>query len=176
LKRKWQHWVILSSQSGIGWNEETELYDFYDYVWDNLNKSHPKIIWHKTHVMPLRDLIGTILHDVQANGEESVSLNKPTLIDPRLHTIDAAQALSTASPAPSLVLKPSKTPYNKSKKRTRVDTADNSDNDGTLPLAAKKIDLGAALMGLSEEMAKGRKAKEEYLTVHKKALKLLEKE
>jgi hypothetical protein len=176
LKRKWQHWVILSGQSGIGWNEETELYDFYDYVWDNLNKSHLKIIWYKTHVMPLRDLIGTILHDVQANGEESVSLNKPTLIDPRLYTIDAAQALSTASPAPSLVLKPSKTPYNKSKKRTRVDTADNSDNDGTLPLAAKKIDLGAAFMGLSEEMAKGRKAKEEHLTVHKKALKLLEKE
>jgi hypothetical protein len=99
-------------------------------------------------VIPLRDLIGTILHDIQANREESVSLNKPTLIDPRLYTIDAAQVLSIVSPALSLVLKPSKTRYNKSKKRTRVDIANDSDNDGTLPLAVKKIDLGAALMGL----------------------------
>jgi hypothetical protein len=175
LKRKWQHWVILSGQSGIGWVEETELYDFFDYVWDNLNKSHPKIIWHKTHVMPLRDLIGTILHDVQANGEESVSLNRPTLIDPRLYAIDTAQASSIASPAPSFVSKPSKMLYNKSKKRTRVDTADDSD-DGTLAPAIKKVDLGAALMSLSEDMAMGRKAREEHLTVHKKALKLLEKE
>ena len=50
------------------------MYDFFDYVWDNLNnKSHPKIIWHKTHVMPLRDLVSTILHDVQTNEEESVT-------------------------------------------------------------------------------------------------------
>ena len=175
LKRKWQHWVILSGQSGIRWVEETKLYNFFNYVWDNLNKSHLKIIWHKTHVMPLRDLIGTILHDVQANREESVSLNKPTLIDPRLYAIDAARASSTASPAPSLGFNPSKTSYNKGKKRTRVNAANNLD-DGTLTPAAKKVDLGAALIGLSEEMARGRKAKEEHLTVHKKALKLLEKE
>jgi hypothetical protein len=37
------------------------------------------------------------------------------------------------------------------------------------------VDLGAALMSLLEEMAIGRKAREEHLTVHKKALKLLEK-
>jgi hypothetical protein len=127
-------------------------------------------------MMPLRDLIGTILHDVQANREESVSLNKPTLIDLQLYTIDTAQASSTVLPAPSLVLKPSKTPYNKSKKRLQVNTADDSDNDSTLTLAAKKVDLRAALIGLSEEIARGRKAKEEHLTVYKKVLKLLEKE
>jgi hypothetical protein len=174
LKRKWQHWVILSNQSGIGWVEETELYDFFDYVWDSLNKSYPKIIWHKTHVMPFRDLIGAILHDVQANGEESISLNVPTPIDPRLWAMDATRSSATTSPAPSSVSKTAKTPYNKSKKRTWVDTGDDSD-DGTLAPAAKKVvDLAGALAGLSEEMARGRKAKEAYLTTQQKAIKLLE--
>jgi Myb/SANT-like DNA-binding protein len=187
LKRKWQHWVILSNQSGIGWIEETELYDFYDYVWEGLNKAHPKIIWHKTHVMPLRDLIGAILHDVQANGGESLSLNIPTPIDPRLWALDAAQASSTASPAPSSASKASKTLYNKSKKRAWVDTGDDSE-DATpalvaLPVVKKvmvnnnnKVDIGVALSGLSEELGKARRAKELYQTTQQKAIKLLEQE
>jgi hypothetical protein len=32
FKKKWSHWMILLAQSGIGFNKETELYDFYDYV------------------------------------------------------------------------------------------------------------------------------------------------
>src|SRR5437667_7871526 len=80
IKRKWSHWVFLSKQSGIGFNPDTELFEAYEYVWDNLNKAHPKIIWHKTHVMPFRDIIRYILHDVQANGKGAVTLEEPTLI------------------------------------------------------------------------------------------------
>jgi hypothetical protein len=35
--------MFLSKQSGIGFNPDTELYEAPDYVWDSLNKSHPKI-------------------------------------------------------------------------------------------------------------------------------------
>jgi hypothetical protein len=84
LKAKWAHWVFLSKQSGAGFNEDTELYEFYDYVWDSLNCSYPKIIWHKTYIMLFRDRIGYILYDVQARGEDALSLEAPTLIDPRL--------------------------------------------------------------------------------------------
>ncbi len=60
--------------------------------------------------------------------------------------------------------KTAKTLYNKSKKRIRVNTGDNSDN-GTLALAVKKVvDLVGALIGLLEEIARGRKVKEVYLT------------
>jgi hypothetical protein len=180
LKRKWLHWIILSKQSGIGWVEEKELYDFDDYIWEGLSKSYPKIIWHKAHVMPFRDLIGAILHDVQANGEESIALVPSILIDPRLYAIDTAQLSSASSPTPSTSSKVSKTLYNRSKKRPLAETGDDSDDSTLAPVPKKvivnKVDLGAALQGLSEEMARGRIAKEEHLTVHKKALKLLEKE
>jgi hypothetical protein len=175
LKRKWHHWIILSKQSRIGWVEENELYDFFDYVWEGLNKSYPKIIWHKTHVMPFRDLIGSILHDVQANGEESFSFNKPTTIDPRLRAMDTARSSATESPDPSFVSRTAKTLYNKSKKRPYTEPTNDSEDD-TLAPAPKRVDLAGALIGLSEEMARGRKAKEEHLTNHQKALKLLEKE
>jgi hypothetical protein len=44
FKAKWAHWKDLSEMSGFGWNEEKELYEAHDYVWDALNKSHPSII------------------------------------------------------------------------------------------------------------------------------------
>ncbi len=64
IKGKWAHWKFLGEQSGFGWNEETELYEAYDYVWTALNTAHPGIIWHKTHVMSYRETISLILHDV----------------------------------------------------------------------------------------------------------------
>jgi Myb/SANT-like DNA-binding domain len=187
LKRKWQHWVVLSNQSGIGWNEETELYDFYDYVWEGLNKAYPKIIWHKTHVMPLRDLIGAILHDVQANGSESFSLNILTPIDPRLLALDTTRVSSIVSPASSSASKAPKTIYNKSKKRAWFDTSDDLEDDTLAPVALpvgkkiivndnNKVDIGAALSELSKELGRARKAKELYQTTQQKAIILLEQE
>src|SRR5256885_16796146 len=100
--------------------------------------------------MPFRDLIRAILQDVQANREESISLNVPTPINPRLWAMDAACLSATTSPAPSSVSRTAKTPYNKSKKCTRVSTGDDLDNS-TLALAAKKVvDLAGALTGLLE--------------------------
>jgi hypothetical protein len=52
LKEKWKHWVILSEQSGFGWDNIKERYEADDYVWENLNKFYPRIIWHKTYIMP----------------------------------------------------------------------------------------------------------------------------
>src|SRR5271156_3396849 len=60
FKAKWSHWKFLGEQSGFGWNEELELYEAYDYVWNGLNNAHPGIIWHKTHIMPFRDSISMI--------------------------------------------------------------------------------------------------------------------
>jgi hypothetical protein len=82
LKAKWAYWTFLSKQSGAGFNENTELYEFYDYVWESLNRSHPKIIWHKTHIMPFREMISYILSDVQANGDGAFSLAEATLSIP----------------------------------------------------------------------------------------------
>jgi hypothetical protein len=32
LKGKWAYWKVLGDQSGFGWNEESELYEAYNYV------------------------------------------------------------------------------------------------------------------------------------------------
>jgi hypothetical protein len=174
FKKKWGHWMILSAQSGVGFNEETELYEFYDYVWMSLNKVNPDLIWHKTHIMPFRDEISTILHNVQANGEGALSLEEPTVLDPRLKALNTTRALSSASPALSSASKTSKTLYKKSKKRAPIDISDGEDNDTLAP--AKKVDLGVAISGLSKELALARRAKETFLTQQQKAVQLLERE
>ena len=167
-KAKWSHWVFLSKQSGFGFNTSTELYEAYDSVWNELNKAHPKIIWHKTHVMPYREEIGFILHDVQANGQGALTLEDPTPIDPRLSS-------STASRSSTTPLKRGQTLYNKSKKRVKVEDLDRSDENSSTP-APKKIDLGTAISSLSKEIERTRKAKEAHQTNQQKALKLLEME
>jgi hypothetical protein len=53
--------------SGFEFDLITELYEAHDYMWENLNKSEPNIIWHKTYVMLFRDLIREILQDETAN-------------------------------------------------------------------------------------------------------------
>jgi hypothetical protein len=63
LKEKWKHWLILSDMSGFGWDNEKERYEVDDYVWESLNKSHPRILWHKTHVMPYREIFEEVLHE-----------------------------------------------------------------------------------------------------------------
>jgi hypothetical protein len=167
-KRKWAHWVFLSKQSGIGFNPDTELYEAPDYVWDSLNKSHPKIIWHKTHVMPFRDMISYILHDVQANGRAALTLEDATPTDPRLISTAPRGSLD---PPNNTSAKP---PYNKSKKRIRVEALDSGEDAPAPP--PKKVDLGVAISGLSREMELTRKAKEAHLSNQQKAIQLLETE
>jgi hypothetical protein len=84
LKEKWKHWLILSEMSGFGWSEEKERYEAYDYVWENLNKSYPRILWHKTHVMPYRDILSEVLHEAQATGKGAVSGDTLLLVDTQL--------------------------------------------------------------------------------------------
>ena len=158
LKKKWGHWIFLSAQSGFGFNHETELFDAYDYIWDNLNKSKPTIIWHKTHIMPLRDLIGEILQDVQATGRSAFTTADPTPLDPRLIALDAGNSSASISPAPIAALKPA---YNKSKKRARIEEGDDVDEKAP---AAKKVDIGIAISGLTMELTLTRRLKETYLT------------
>lgn len=173
LKKKWGWWVILSNQSGAGFNEDTELYDFYDYVWNSLNHQHPGLIWHKTHVMPLRDLISHIQQDVQANGEGALALEDPTPIDPRLASLNTSGPSGSSSPAPANVPKTSKTLYNKLKRKAiKVDDDDLTENTPV----AKKVDLGTALIGYTKELTVQRKAKEAHLTVQQRAIQLLENE
>ena len=151
LKSKWGHWKKLSEMSGMGWNEERELYEAYDYVWENLNKAFPGIIWHKTHIMPLRDQISFILHDVQANGKGALSLEAPTLLDPRIE----------ASGVIAITPQGCKTPYNKGKKRVLMEMVD---EDEFASSSTKKLDIGIALAGLTKEMERARRAKENFET------------
>jgi hypothetical protein len=175
FKEKWKHWLVLSEMSGFGWNEEKEKYEAYDYVWENLNKSNPRIIWHKTHIMPHRDLLSEILHEAQATGKAAVSSNdldgSTVLIDPRLLTEDAATRSPSISSTSTSKPKPA---YNRSKKRVKADISDDEDQ-GTRAPPAKKVDLGYAISGLKEEMALGRKMREERKSDQEKAVQLLEK-
>jgi hypothetical protein len=103
-----------------------------------------------------------------------LSLEEPTVLDPRLKALNTTRALSSASPAPSSASKTSKTLYKKSKKRAPIDISDGEDNDTLAP--AKKVDLGVAISGLSKELALARRAKETFLTQQQKAVQLLERE
>jgi hypothetical protein len=169
LKAKWAHWKELSGMSGFGWNEEKELFEAYDYVWDALNKAYPRIIWHKTNVLPYRDQLSVILHNVKATGGGALSLATPTPVDPRLEGI---QSLSTPSRASSASPNPSKSSYKKSKKRVLAEIMDEGESFGSLS-SNKKVDLGAALLGLTREIERARKAKENQETSQQQALKLL---
>jgi hypothetical protein len=171
LKIKYRHWVKLSEMSGFGFNPDTGLYEAFDYVWDNLNKSEPNIIWHKTHIMPFRDMIGEILQEETANGGGALTATEPTPLDPRLVAFDTTTLAmaSSSSTSPALTSKP-KTQYNKSKRKVRTESAD--DEDKRVP--AKKVDLGAAISSLAEQMDLARKAKEQFLTNQQKAVQLLE--
>jgi hypothetical protein len=179
LKIKYRHFVKLSQMSGFGFDPITELYEAHDYVWENLNKSEPNIIWHKTHVMPFRDLIGEILQDETANGGGALTAANPTPLDPRLVAHDTAlvaTGLSLASPNPISVPKTTKPHYNKSKRKVRAESANYEDEDApTKKKVDQKVDLGVAISGLAKQMDLARKAKEEFLTNQQKAVRLLEK-
>jgi hypothetical protein len=160
--------VFLGKQSGFGFNKETELYQAPDSVWNDLNKAHPQIIWHKTHIMPFQEDIGFILHDVQANSQDALTLEDSMPVGP--------QGATSVPPRPSVVpLKRGQTPYKKSKKRAKPEDLINSEKDYNVSQAPplKKIDLGTAISGLSKEMKLARKAKETFQTNQQKALKLL---
>ena len=77
-------------------------------------------------------------------------------IDPwLLH--DSTASLSNASPAP--LPKPNLA-YNKSRKRARIKA---SDDNGEGPLVlAKKVNIRFVITSLLAELARGRKAREEY--------------
>lgn len=72
-KMKFRQWKELEQQSGFGWNEERGLYEAENDVWAGLNKSWRNIVWHKTHVMPYREQIATVLGSSQATGARAVS-------------------------------------------------------------------------------------------------------
>lgn len=184
IKEKWKHWNILADQSGFGWNEELEKYEAHDYVWASLNKPYPHILWHKTHVMFHRDLIGEILFESQAIGKGAVSgyesRTEPIgehLIDPRLLEHDQSsttQSSAKASPAPQF--RP-KTPYNRSKKRQKEETSDREEDEqlGSRRKAdLRKVDIGAALTGLSRQWQLAREEREMHKTVIQQAVHLLE--
>jgi hypothetical protein len=174
-KEKWKHWMILSQMSGFGWSEEREKYKAYEYVWNNLNKAYPRIIWHKTHVLEHRDILSKVLHESQATGKGAVSgtsSDTAILIDPRL--LDNSATLSaSASPAPQAPHPKPKILYNRSKKRVKIKGSDDK-GEGVIGPVAKKVDLGYVISSLSAEMARGRKAREEHKSAQEKAVQLLE--
>lgn len=139
-----------------------------------LNKSRPQIIWHKTHVMPHREIFEEVLHETQATGKGAITMHAfdiTSSIDPRLlslSSIPSAVASTSTSPAPTL--------YNKSKKRVKAETSNNEDKEGGAILTRKKVDLRYAITGLSVEMAKLRKHREDHKSDQEKVVQLLESE
>jgi hypothetical protein len=128
------------------------------------------IIWHKTHIIPLYDLIGEILQDVQATGRSSFTTADPIPLDPRLIALDTSNSSASVSLALIVALKPA---YNKSKKHARIKEGDDMDKKA---LAAKKVNIRIAISGLTIELTLTRRLKETYLTNQQKAVQLLEKE
>jgi hypothetical protein len=55
-----------------------------------------------------------------------------------------------------------------------VNVEDEMEDRDTIP--RKKVDLGTAIAGFSEEMRRARRAKDDFLTTQQKAVQLLEKE
>jgi hypothetical protein len=64
------------------------------------------------HVIPFCDIIGYILHDVQANSQGTLTLEVLTPVDPRLKALDSTTALYSTSLAPIPLLTAAKTLYN----------------------------------------------------------------
>jgi hypothetical protein len=124
--------------------------------------------------MPFREPISFILHDVQANGKGALTLEEPTVLDPRLAALRNNWSLSVSPWASSAPPKSLKTLYNKGRKRAIVEVVNNIDNASQPSL--KKLDLGVAILGLTREMERARKAKESYESNQQRALKLLEKD
>ena len=120
--------------------------------------------------MPFREQLGTILHNVQANRNGALSLTTPIPIDPRLKTL---QGLSTTTPPPRSSASSANivNTYNKGKKR-----AVEVDNDEAAGPSTKKVDIGAAIAGLTKEIALARKAKETFESSQLRAIRLLSKE
>ena len=119
--------------------------------------------------MLYRDTISSILHDVQANRKGALTLEEPSILNPRLRALKPSISRSS-----STTLKLPKTLYNKSRKRGIIETTDNTDN-GIKP-SAKKINLRVVITSLSKEIERLRKVKEIYKSHQQRALKLLEKE
>ena len=153
--------MFLLKQSSIGFNPDTKLYEFSIYTWASLNKLYPKIIWHKTYVMPFRDMISYILYDVQANGDSVFSLEKPISLDSHLEAID--RATSASSPVPPT--KSSKKLYSKSKGKRMKEKKDKSDGGILVPKKEKveKLDLPTAILGFTYELVLAREAKIAFL-------------
>jgi hypothetical protein len=187
IKEKWKHWVLLSEMSGFGWNEEIEKYEAYEYVWDNLNKAHPRITWHKTHVMYCREMLSETLHESQATGKGALSgcgpregpLKGCVVIDPRLTDLDSEVTTPSVRSSPFLQMR-LKPPYNRSKKRARVDMSDEEEEEvsaskrPTVKKDKDKVDVGSAISSLSEELKRSREMKESYKSVPQQAIHLLE--
>jgi hypothetical protein len=180
IKEKWKHWVMLSEMSGFGWHDEKELYKADDDVWERLNKAHPCIIWHKTHIMYYREELSKILYEAQATGSGALSLhptddgdNDLLVIDPRLVRINKQQRLSaSSSPAPQLKQQHT---YDRSKKRFKSELP--NDDDIGVPASKRlnkgrfeKVDLGAAISGLSTTMERAIEEKGLYKTNSQKAV------
>lgn len=181
VKEKWKHFKILGGLSGWGYNNETQLYENDDYIWESLNKQYKHITWHKSNVMYCKEELEEILHDSQANGQGAFAGSTDGgadggVIDPRLR--DLSTPVSRASPGFSI--RPN-SDYGKSKKRAQADLSDDEDMESqsskrpTPKTTTSKPDLGAALLSLSEQLKLNREHKENQKTVSQQAITLLEK-
>ena len=107
-------------------------------------------------------MISYILHDVQANGDSTFSLEKPTSLDPRLKAINqATSASSSASPTKS-----SKKLYSKSKGKQIKEEEDESDGGTLAPKKEKveKLDLPTAISGFTYKLVLAKETKKAFLS------------
>jgi hypothetical protein len=111
--------------------------------------------------MPFRDIIRYILHGAQANGQGAPTLEDATPVDPRLKALGNSTTSTSTFTALTPTPRMPKSLYNKSKKRGRPQDSDKPEEGHP---ALNKVDLGAAIAGLSDEISRARRARETYLT------------
>ncbi|CAG8979256.1 hypothetical protein HYALB_00012897 [Hymenoscyphus albidus] len=57
----WGDFLVLQGTEGMVWNEQKELFEGDDELWDTLAKSNPQIKWHKSMKLVHRDLLEAMI-------------------------------------------------------------------------------------------------------------------
>ncbi|MCJ1465730.1 hypothetical protein MMC07_004349 [Pseudocyphellaria aurata] len=165
IKLLFKEWKALAKQSEFCWNEQTELYEAGDYVWENYLKvialhqidiphtnnsqTHKYARWHQNNPLHNRDLLHHLFLDSLATDDGDVSMvgpvtNESGAMDPALY--DAVLNSHRQQRKPS---------------KRKSGTSDHHDNNGTATSAMRAVSMVDGIAALmTEELSKRRKTRQ----------------
>lgn len=169
IKLLFKEWKTLAKQSEFGWNEQTELYEAGDYVWENylkvhrarsltdiphandgLHQTHKYARWHQNNPLHNRDLLHHLFLDSLATDDGDVSMVGPVTNDSGAMDPAMYDALN------------SHRQQRKSSKR-KSGTSDNHDNNRTATSAMRAVSMAEGIALMTEELSKRRKTRPDQL-------------